>query len=423
MRFNSVGFTRRGVLRTFASVAATTLVPGVGFAQSIFSNFERNRILSETDREANSRIAIDAIAGSDPVISADTEFNLQRVAEYYRRLVAVGGWQPVPQGAHGVVLGMRRDEVRPLRSFLVNTGDLPEGSPLSDVVDAPLDVAIRGFQARHGLAISGQVDDATFLAMQVPAQTRLTQIELNLQRLRNLQGHLGGERYVLVNIPAATIEAVDGAQVASRHTAIVGRIDRQTPILQSRIHQINFNPYWHVPRSIIERDIIPLMQNDPNYLTDNRIRIMDGSGNEIPPTAIDWNTTQALSYNMRQDPGTQNSMGHVKINFHNPHAVYLHDTPQQALFTDVQRFHSSGCVRVDRVDEMVAWILRDSGYDIISVNTTFASGERRDASVTNPPRILTTYLTAWANRTGVVSFRDDVYEFDAAGRTDFPELA
>src|SRR5690606_6159330 len=126
------------------------------------------------------------------------------------------------------------------------------------------------------------------------AHTRLNQIELNLQRVRNLSGLLGNDRYVVVNIPAATIEAIETEQVVQRHTAIVGRIDRQTPILQSRIHQINFNPYWTVPRSIIERDIIPYMRENPNYLAEYRIRILDGSGREIDPAQIDWQTNEAV---------------------------------------------------------------------------------------------------------------------------------
>ena len=112
-------------------------------------------------------------------------------------------------------------------------------------------------------------------------------------------------------------------------------------------------------------------------------------------------------------------MGHVKINFHNPHAVYLHDTPTKSLFGENRRFHSSGCVRVDDVVDMVAWILRDNGWDRSAVEATFASGERLDVSVENPVPIHTTYITAWANRQGTVSFREDVYEYDKAGKVTF----
>jgi len=379
------------------------------------------RAVTQEELETNSRQAMDAIGGDDPIVSIDTEYNLQRVAEYYERLTSIGGWPDVPESIFRLGLGSDRRPVRDLRSYLMHTGDLSQEAGMSDRFDAQLDAAVRGFQARHGLQINGQVDEYTYWAMKVPTSTRLNQIRVNMERVRGMAGQLS-DRYVNVNIPAAAIEAVDTARVARRHTAVVGRIDRQTPILRSRIHQINFNPYWTVPVSIIRRDIIKLVNENPNYLDEYSIRILDGRGNQVSQSAIDWSTEEAVNYTFRQDPGARNSMGNVKINFHNMHAVYLHDTPEQGLFSENARFHSSGCVRVSDVAEFVSWILRDTGYDIIDVNTAFASGERLDVNVSNPVPIFMTYFTAWANRSGVVSFRDDVYEFDAQGRTEFPEI-
>jgi murein L,D-transpeptidase YcbB/YkuD len=253
----------------------------------------------------------------------------------------------------------------------------------------------------------------------VPAQDRLNQLHINAMRVEAAAAKLS-DRYVVVNIPAAGIEAVEAGTVAQRHTAVVGRIDRQTPILRSRIHQINFNPYWHVPKSIIQKDLIKFMNEDPEYLTKFRIHIYDGKGRELQPTEINWSTNEAVNYMFRQEPGAENSMGHVKINFNNPHDVYLHDTPTKSLFGENARFHSSGCVRVEDVDKFVAWILRDNGgWDVPTVDAIFASNERLDVKVNNPVPIHTTYITAWANRQGTVSFRDDVYQFDAAGRVNF----
>ncbi|WP_196259031.1 L,D-transpeptidase family protein [Pelagibacterium limicola] len=423
MRDFSSKTDRRTALKTIAGFAAAAAFPMPAIAQDgLMEVFTTNRILRETDRDANSRIAMDAIGGPDPIVSLDTEYNLQQVAEYYERLAARGGWPEPPTSIYNLVLGNNRSQVRHLREYLIYTGDLSQEAGVSNEFDSKVDAAVRGFQARHGLQINGKVDEITYWTMNVPTSERLRQIRLNLDRVRALEGKLT-ERYVNVNIPAATIEAVESNQIRQRHTAVVGRIDRQTPILRSRIHEINFNPFWTVPKSIIQRDIIRLMNEDPEYLTKYNIRIFDGRGNEKQPHEINWSTDEAVNYTLRQDPGAENSMGHVKINFHNPHTVYLHDTPDRGLFSENQRFHSSGCVRVSNVDELVAWILRDNGYDIIAVNSTFASGERLDVSVRNPVPIFTTYFTAWANRNGVVSFRDDVYEFDKVGRTEFPEIA
>lgn len=414
---------RRNAIKTIATVAAGAALPMPAYAQSLWDSVTggpRQRVTME-ELENNSRQAMDAIGGTDPIVSVDTEYNLQRVAEYYERLTSIGGWPDLPETVFSLQLGSDRRPVRDLREYLVYTGDLPQDAGISDRFDSRVDAAVRGFQARHGLKISGQVDEHTYWAMKVPAATRLNQINLNIQRVRKMEGRLA-DRYVNVNIPAAAIETVEQGQIARRYTAVVGRIDRQTPILRSRIHEINFNPFWTVPVSIIRRDIIRLVRENPNYLTDYSIRILDGRGNEVAQSAIDWNTEQAVNYTFRQDPGAKNSMGNVKINFHNTHAVYLHDTPEQGLFSENARFHSSGCVRVSNVSEFVAWVLRDSGYDIVDVNAAFASGDRVDAGVRTPIPIMMTYFTAWANQSGVVSFRDDVYEFDQQNRVDFPEI-
>jgi len=423
MRQEKATTNRRNAIKSIAAftAGATLFAPAVAKA-SIFGQFAQQRVLRDTDREANSIFAMRAIGTTDPIISLDTEYNLQRVAEYYERLVNIGGWPEVPTGVFGLVLGNSRSAVRDLRRYLMHTGDLSQEAEMSELFDADVDVAVRGFQARHGLQISGKVDEYTYWAMTVPASTRLHQINLNLQRVRGLEGRLT-DRYVNVNIPAAAIEAVESRQVVQRHTAVVGRIDRQTPILQSRIHEINFNPYWTAPTSIVRRDIIPMVRDNPNYLNEYGIRILDGRGNQISQDSIDWNTEEAANYTFRQDPGENNAMGHAKINFHNPHTVYLHDTPQRGFFSENARFHSSGCVRVADVDSFIAWVLRDNGYDLGAVTEAFVSRERRDVAVNSPVPIFTTYFTAWANRNGVVSFRDDVYDFDSEGRTEFPEIS
>ena len=177
--------------------------------------------------------------------------------------------------------------------------------------------------------------------MNIGAQVRLGQLETNLVRLRSMSGFLG-DRYVMVNIPAAQIEAVENNRVVLRHTAIVGKIDRQTPIVNSKINEIIVNPYWNAPESIVRKDIIPLMRKDPDYLSKNNIHILGPDGNEIDPTAIDWNTEDAAKYRLRQDPGSGNAMASVKINFPSPDGVYMHDTPQQSLFSKLMRFDSLG---------------------------------------------------------------------------------
>jgi Uncharacterized protein conserved in bacteria len=388
--------------------------------ESILDMFSRNRVLRDTDRGGNTAAAEALIATNEPILSFDTLHNLQLAISQYEPFVAAGGWEEIPQQAYGLVVGKSSPAVVALKRRLISSGDMPMVEFANDLFDQATDRAVRVFQARHGLVVNGQVDEATWYAMAVPAATRLQQLYLNYTRVQNMAAQLS-ERYVVVNIPAATIEAVGGGMVEQRHTAVVGRVDRATPILASKIHQINFNPYWHVPKSLVERDLTKYMLENPNYLAEQNIFIYDGNGNVVDPASIDWNNLgNAINYMYRQEPGAANSMGHCKINFYNPHDVYLHDTPSKALFGENARFHSSGCVRVEGVNELVTWLLRDNGdWDRSRVDATFDSLQRLDVSLKVQVPIHTTYITAWANRQGTVSFRDDVYKFDEQGKVRF----
>jgi len=419
----SIHPSRRQVLKGMTVLGATLAVPAVARAQdSIFDTFARNRVLRNTDREGNTVAALDSIDTVEPILSQDTAQNLQLAIMQYEQIVAAGGWEQMPRDIFGLIAGVDRRSVSRLRDRLIMSGDVPaDQRSKKDIFDEYIDAGLRQFQARHGLLVSGKVDAETFFALNVPADYRLQQLRLNAMRVEEISAQLS-DRYVVVNIPAATIEAIDAGLVARRHTAVVGRIDRQTPILHSKIHEINFNPYWHVPKSIIRRDLIKYMNEDPEYLTNYRIRIFDNGGNELNPTDIDWSTDDAVNYAFRQDPGGENSMGHVKINFYNKHSVYLHDTPTKSLFGENRRFHSSGCVRVENVDALVAWLLRDNGdWDDAAVENMFNNGDRLDVAIKNPVPIHTTYISAWANRQGTVSFREDVYEYDKAGKVTFDD--
>ncbi|MGV8855697.1 MAG: L,D-transpeptidase family protein [Devosia sp.] len=384
--------------------------------------FERNRVLRDADKGGNTTAAEALIATNEPILSYDTVYNLEMAIAQYEPFVAAGGWEEIPQEAYGLTLGNSKSAVIALKRRLISSGDMDMVDNVNDVFDAATDAGVRKFQARHGLNITGQVDEATWYAMAVPAAQRLQQLYLNYTRVQAIAPKLN-PRYVVVNIPAATIEAVSEGMVEQRHTAVVGRVDRATPIMDSKISQINFNPYWHVPKSLVERDLTKYMNEDPEYLAKQNIHIYDGKGTEISPASIDWNNLgNAVNYMYRQEPGAANSMGHCKINFYNPFDCYLHDTPSKALFDENARFHSSGCVRVEGVNQLVNWLLRDNGdWDQAKVDAQFESNQRLDIECKARVPLHTTYITAWANRQGTVSFRDDVYKFDEQGKVSFEQ--
>lgn len=406
-----------------AVAGATAALPAVARGQegeSIFDMFGGNRVLRDTDQGGNTMAAEAIIATNEPILSFDTLYNLQLAIAQYEPFVAAGGWEEIPQEAYQQSLGKSHQSIIQIKRRLISSGDMALVESVSDTFDAETDAGVRKFQARHGLIINGQIDEPTWYAMNVPAAERLQQLYLNYTRVQNMAAKLD-TRYIVVNIPAATIEAVADGMVEQRHTAVVGRVDRATPIMASNVTQINFNPYWHVPKSLVERDLTKYMNENPNYLTEQNIHIYDGGGQEVSPASIDWNNLgNAINYMYRQEPGAANSMGHCKINFYNPYDCYLHDTPSKALFGENARFHSSGCVRVDNVGQLVNWLLRDNGdWSQDKVNATFESLQRLDVECKARVQLHTTYITAWANRQGTVSFRDDVYEFDKQGKVTF----
>jgi murein L,D-transpeptidase YcbB/YkuD len=417
--------TRRKLLTSMATVGAGLAMPSIVRAEdnSFWDMFNKEQRLKSVDREGATATAKSLVDTIEPILSYDTSYNLQLAIQNYEAFIqANGSWEPPVRETFGLKLGDSRRSAALLKRRLMINGDMPLEKRVDDEFDAKLDAAVRLFQARHGLVINGQVDEATFYALSVPADYRLNQLRLNAARIDQWASALS-DRYVVVNIPAAMVEAVEGAQVVQRHNSVVGKVDRATPILNSKIFQVKFNPYWTVPKSIIEKDMIRYMNEDPEYLTKFRIRIFDGKGNEIPPTQIDWSTKDAVKYTFRQDPGGENSMGYCKIDFYNKYDVYMHDTPQKALFGENARFHSSGCMRCENIEELVAWLLRDNGggWTPESVMAAWQQGMREDIKLDVQVPIHTTYITAWANRQGTVSFRDDVYQFDAQGLVNFSE--
>jgi murein L,D-transpeptidase YcbB/YkuD len=339
--------------------------------------------------------------------------SLERAIQEYAGIVARGGWPLVqaPENAR-LRLGRRNRAIVALRQRLIATNDLDQAAGLTDVFDSYVDAAVKRFQARHGITADGIVGESTYAALNVPAEVRLRQLETNLVRVRAMTGNLGA-RYVVVNIPAAQLEAVEDGVAVSRHIAIVGKPDRPSPVIQAKIVEVNFHPFWTVPASIIKKDLIPLMQKDPEYLAKNKIRIYDKRGQPLTPELVNWQTDEAVDYMFRQDPGAQNSMGSIRINMPNPHAVYMHDTPAKSLFGEDQRFHSSGCVRVQNVRELVTWLLAENqDWSRVQIEGVVKSGERIDAKLPRPVPVYWVYVTAWANPDGIVQFRDDVYGHD-----------
>ena len=361
-----------------------------------------------------------AAVSSDPrpTLDPDTFINTLRAAERHHQIAEAGGWGVLPKGA-SLKLGDAGQLVVRLKERLAASGDLSSDPTGGETFDAALVAAAKRFQARHGLPETGLVGAKTIDALNVPAEIRARQLSASAQRLAGSRFPFG-ERYVVVNIPAATVEAVEKGQVARRYVAVAGKKDRASPTLMARIASINLNPTWTAPVSVIKKDIIPHMRKDPAYLAKMRIRILDGQGQEVDPRTIDWSTEKAANYTLRQDAGAKNSLGEIRIDMPNRHAVYMHDTPTKALFAQGARFHSSGCVRIGDVRAFAEWLLEGTAapetnapWTQGAIAAAIATGKRHDIVLRKPIPVAWVYMTGFATPDGTVHFRDDIYGLDA----------
>ncbi len=351
-----------------------------------------------------------------------------RAASRYKDIAEVGGWPLLPDDT---VLKLRDSgpTVALLRLRLAAEGDLPLERSEGLTFDADLSAAVKRFQSRHGLPETGAVRARTLAALNVPAAARHRQLAASAQRLMLAGSKVPfGERYVVVNIPSAAVEAVENGQVIRRYVAVVGKPDRPSPMVETRITAVNLNPTWTVPVSLIRKDIIPQMRKDPAYLSKMKIRMLDARGQEVDPTTIDWSTNSAVNYTMRQDPGATNSLGQIRIDMPNKHAVYLHDTPKKRLFAEDARFHSSGCVRVADVLGFSEWLLRDTvgpngPWSADELQAVIGREVRQDVPLEQPIPVAWVYLTGYATADGAVHFRDDVYGLDVPKIDTVPERA
>lgn len=348
-----------------------------------------------------------------PSVHPDVVRLTAEAAQRYAALAAQGGWQPLPADA-ALTPGIRSPLLPLLRYRLAAEGDLAGGDLAGEVYDPGVTAAVRRFQGRYGLKQTGAVGPATLKAMNVSAGDRARQLSATVERLGAAELPAGG-RYVAVNIPSATVEAVQDGRVERRYVAVVGDPDHPSPTVEARIGAINFNPTWTVPTSIIRNEIIPKMRKDPGYLAKNRIRILDPAGTEIDPARIDWSTENAVNFTLRQDPGAGNSLGIVRIAMPNRYSVYMHDTPSKGHFGRDMRFLSHGCVRVAEVLDLVTWLLGPSGWNREQVDAAVASQGRLDIRLPQAVPVVWVYMTGFATPDGMVHFRDDVYGRDGLG--------
>ncbi len=370
-----------------------------------------------------SRSAAALALSSEPVFDDGTYQRIKEALLSYADIQVRGGWPSLPADAK-LAPGESGPNVALLRRRIAITEDLPAEQEAGDVYDEAVIEGVKRFQLRHGLEATGTVGAQTLRALNVPVAARIKQLEASLERLLGMD-FIFAERYVVVNIPAAFVEAVAHDKVERRYRVIVGKIDKPSPTLTAYITAVNLNPTWTVPLSITKNEIFARMRRDPNYLSRMHMRILGAHDEELSPQSVDWSSDRSPNFTIRQDSGGWNALGNLKIDMPNPYSVYMHDTDARKLFANDYRFDSHGCTRVDNVRDLAAWILNDvPGWDRAAIDAGIAAGVLKVVNLPRRMPVAWIYVTGWMTHDGTVQFRDDVYRHDEAlDRTGLADAA
>lgn len=386
------------------------------FGRLLQSHFEPLWRADDTLRDRQAELLAIAVPGLHDIPAA---FDLARprLAQYQdlrqlyaaQRLQTLPQWQPVGSGPL-LRPAMEDKRVPELAQRLYNEGYLSHAIGTSDnAYEGALVDAVKNFQLNHSLQADGVVGPGTIAELNISPLIRREQLRVNLERFRWMSQDMEPNT-LLINVAAAELTLYqDGAPVWQTRTQ-VGRADRQTPLLKSRVPRLTLNPTWTVPPTIWKEDKLPEIRKDQTFLSRHNLQVLDANGLPLAAADIDWDNPGNIL--LRQDAGPRNPLGQMVIRFPNPFSVYLHDTPSKALFDKGPRAFSSGCVRVEHPMQLRDLLLTPA--EKARTETLLATGTTHEFRLSAPVPILMTYWTAQVDSNGQLRYAPDIYSRDSA---------
>ncbi len=337
--------------------------------------------------------------------------NLKKALSFYREIEKNGGFPKIPYGK--IIRLNQKDKRIPLiRKRLSVTSHTIDPK----IYDKKLFLAVKDFQRRFQIFPSGRIDKRTIKALNIPVEKIIDKIKLNMERYRWLPKKVSSP-YIDINIPSFLMKVKNREKTILSIPVIVGKKERPTPVFTSYLSSIILNPYWHVPKTIVQKDLLKKLQKNPETFSQKNIHIYDSwkLTHEINANEINWyqfSEKDKIPFVFVQDPGIHNPLGRVKFQFSNPFAVFMHDTPNKTLFKRRYRYFSSGCIRLQNPMKLLRYILKKEGKDFISIKNIIESGKNDTIVLKNKIPILIDYFTAKANDKGRVIFYKDIYNYD-----------
>ncbi|MEA3434129.1 MAG: L,D-transpeptidase family protein [Campylobacterota bacterium] len=345
--------------------------------------------------------------------------SLQQELKKYMAIRNDGGWERVILNGR-LNPGKSGQGVASLRERLLVTRDyIPCDESNEDLVyDTCLQEAVKRFQARNGLATDGVVGPGTLRVLNKSVDERITTIRLNLDRLKWLNERQS-KRHVIINIPDFHLYFEEDGAMIQTMRVITGTPKHPTPIFSDLVEYIVLNPYWNIPKSIIQKEMIPKLLRNPNAMAKQNIEIYNGwskDAEKVNPASVDWNKyrySKHMPYRFAQTPGTHNALGKVKFLFPNRFSVYMHDTPTKHLFKKNKRAFSHGCIRLQQPRELLeTFTTFNNNMNFEEAQETLEGKKKKYFNLKEKVPVDVIYLTAWVDYDGKLQFRNDVYGYD-----------
>lgn len=382
-------------------------------------------VLHRPDADALTMLENAALGGSlksELTQAVPTQYHykaLQKELAQYRKIQARGGWTKIV--LKGVLkAGMSQAGVPLLRERLRMTGDYVPcpGSSEGMMYNKCLQKAVKHFQKRYGLNPDGEVGAGTLRRLNIPVEDCITTLHLNLDRIKWLKKRKE-KRHIIINIPDFMLYFEEDGKVRQHIRTVVGKPNHPTPIFSNRVKTVVLNPYWNLPTSIIQKEMIPKLLKNPYALKKKGIDIYSGwdkNAKIIDPAKVDWREfmySKIVPYRFAQQPGKRNALGKVKFLFPNKYAVYMHDTPAKSLFRKRKRAFSHGCIRLQKPRELLKTFASfNNNIDFKKSKKILRGKKKTYFSLEEQVPVDVIYLTAWVDYDGVLQFRDDIYGYD-----------
>ena len=344
---------------------------------------------------------------------------LQKSLEKYLDMEANGGWKQVSI-ATKLKPGKHNEGVYSLRDRLRVTGDYRActDSDESTHYDVCLQNAVKRFQERTGLKKDAVVGGGTLKELNKSVEDRVATIRLNLDRLKWLNNR-ESKRHIIINIPDFQLYFEDNKKLIQTMRVVTGSTKHPTPIFSDMVETIVLNPYWNIPKSIVQNEMIPKLMKNSNAMKKKNIEIRSGWGKDakkVSAKSVDWGKyrySKSMPYRFAQLPGKKNALGKVKFLFPNKFSVYMHDTPSKSLFNRNKRAFSHGCIRLQKPRELLkTFSTYNTNIDFKRSQKILKGKKNAYLRLQEKVPVDVVYLTSWIDYDGKLQFRHDVYGYD-----------